>query len=107
MQTCFRILCVRFRLDDVLAVSFSTMFFVALRKFLVRLHPLNFDSPRSFLLLGKTDTSLQDTMPAASDPAVCLALLIRLRLLGAIGVILTLAGLEPAIFGSEDQRLIH
>lgn len=39
---------------------------------------------------------------------VVVMIVISTELLFSMGVdIMTLAGLEPAIFGSEDQRLIH
>ena len=45
--------------------------------------------------------------PTSQRAPHCLNLLARLSLLSPLEPRMTLAGLEPAIFGSEDQRLVH
>ena len=46
-----------------------------------------------------------DALRRSPTAAVCEAA--RRRLVDRRSIHMTLAGLEPAIFGSEDQRLIH
>ena len=72
------------------------------------LHACKSPSPQGAVLelqaISGEDLELEPTSQRAPH---CLNLLARLSLLSPLEPRMTLAGLEPAIFGSEDQRLIH